>query len=403
MVITSVAYQMAPIAENPKMINYYNKMFNIDLQIWNVDNGRYDEQLNLKFAANEIPDIFRSTLPNLQKYYDQQIMAEIPESMMKEKMPLVYNSSKAAAPDFLERGKVNNKIYMLPSQISVPIRGPAVYRGDWIKAVGKQDAPKTLAELEALLYLFANNDPDKNGKKDTYGLSNSGFNMVYGAFGYIPGQWQERNGSLVYSSIQPEIKEALTVLAKWYKDGVIDPEFITGENKGGYWALSHAFIEERIGFSGLGSYYHWHFTPAASQNYRELKAVNATAADSLIFGEPVTGPRGAKGLAMGAPIGSTSEAFGVQVEKDPLKMGKIMELWNHFFESNDAYLTGWMGILGEEWDYNENKAPIPRAHADINWLAGNGAHTVTAVIYRPDDVTVRTPYFAPILENLHYF
>lgn len=61
--------------------------------------------------------------------------------------------------------------------------------------------------------------------------------MVYGAFGFLPDRWTEKDGKLVYGAVQPEIKEALTLLNKRYKDGVIDPEFITGENNGGYWAL----------------------------------------------------------------------------------------------------------------------------------------------------------------------
>ena len=53
------------------------------------------------------------------------------------------------------------------------------------------------------------------------------------------------------------MKEALTYLRKWYKDGVIDPEFVTGENKGGYKHLSHAFINGKIGMTSMGNYYHW--------------------------------------------------------------------------------------------------------------------------------------------------
>ncbi|MNW18704.1 hypothetical protein D3C71_2183690 [compost metagenome] len=55
---------------------------------------------------------------------------------------------------------------------------------------------------------------------------------------------------MTMDAIQPEMKEGLKLLAKWYKDGVIDPEFVTGENKGGYWATSHAFINNRVGVTG---------------------------------------------------------------------------------------------------------------------------------------------------------
>jgi putative aldouronate transport system substrate-binding protein len=370
---------MAPIAEQAKMVEHWNKMFNLDIQVLNIDNSQYSASLSLKFAANEIPDFFSTSLNDLTKYTEQQVMAEIPVKIITDNMPIIYKDFTEMAPDFLKYGRVNGKIYMIPSNIgyNTAIRQPVVYRGDWIGAVGKQGIPTSLAELEALLYAFANNDPDKNGRKDTYGISSSAFNMVYGAYGYIPKQWNKKGNELVYSSIQPEIKEALGVLSKWYKDGIIDPEFITGENKGGYWALSHSFIQGRIGLSCHGAYYHWnHFTWDASQDYIELKAVNPTAADSLIFGEPVKGPSGKGVLSMGNPVSSSSQAFGIQVEKNPELMARVLKMQDYFYEAPENLITSYYGIKGEDWDYNENKAPLFKPPMDLNKMAAQGGHVV---------------------------
>jgi putative aldouronate transport system substrate-binding protein len=61
---------------------------------------------------------------------------------------------------------------------------------------------------------------------------------VFGAFGGLPGiiekdpeVWIEKDGKLVNSCVLPEMKDALSLLAKWYADVVIDPEFITSEIK----------------------------------------------------------------------------------------------------------------------------------------------------------------------------
>ncbi len=40
----------------------------------------------------------------------------------------------------------------------------------------------------------------------------------------------QKDGKVVYGSVQPEMKNVLETLAKWYKDGVIDPEF-TGKTQ----------------------------------------------------------------------------------------------------------------------------------------------------------------------------
>jgi putative aldouronate transport system substrate-binding protein len=392
--------------EHPKMIEYWNKMFNLDIQILNIDSNQYEAQLNLKFAANEIPDFYKANLNNLQKYYEQQVMAEIPANMLTGNMPDINRQFNAVAPDYIKYGKINGKIFMIPSSLgyNTAIRQPVVYRGDWISAVGKKGAPTTLAELESLLYAFANNDPDKNGRKDTYGISSSAFNMVYGAYGYIPKQWNKKGNELVYSSIQPEIKESLAVLAKWYKDGIIDPEFITGENKGGYWALSHSFIQGRIGLSCHGAYYHWnHFTWDASQDYIELMAINPTAAESLVFGEPVKGPLGKGVLWMANPVQSSSLAFGVQVEKQPEKMARILKWQNYFFENSENYLTGYYGIKGEDWNFNENGAPAPNPGNDFTRLGSMGAHLASIQFTGPKTNEIVYPWRGSWLEENNFY
>ncbi|HOJ12383.1 MAG TPA: hypothetical protein PK733_17605 [Clostridiales bacterium] len=120
-------------------------------------------------------------------------------------------------------------------------------------------APSSLEEVETALYKFTKNHPDKNSKYDTYGCSMSGLDLIYSAFGYFPQSifWHEKDGKVVPGLIQPEIKEALKLINRMYKDKVIDPEFVTGENHGGYWALTQLFINGRIGLSCFASFYHW--------------------------------------------------------------------------------------------------------------------------------------------------
>ena len=114
----------------------------------------------------------------------------------------------------------------------------------------------TLAECEEVFYKMANEDPDGNGVKDTYALSNTGLLPIYGAFGAIPDRWvDDGEGNLIYGAVHPGMKDALTLLAKWYKDGLIDPEFVTGENAGGHWSLSIPFENGVVGFSSPGAFY----------------------------------------------------------------------------------------------------------------------------------------------------
>jgi putative aldouronate transport system substrate-binding protein len=368
---------MAPIADHPRIMERFEKQFDVDIEVWNVENASYDEQMNLKFAANEIPDFFRTSIGNLQKYVDQGLLMPIDPARFEKNMPVWSKIVNAQYPDWKKLYTINGKLWALPMDVQKPSRGPAIYRGDWLEKLGK-NIPTTLVEFQDVVYAFANNDPDGNGKKDTYGLSASGMNMVYGAYGYIPAQWNEKNGQLVYSSIQPELKEALGVLAQYYKDGVLSPEFITGENKGGYWAVSHAFAEGQIGFTGHASDYHYNAHQNA--NVIELQKLFPTA--TIAWGSPVTGPAGKKGLAAGAKISGLMSVFGAQVENDLSKFDKWCEIQEWIAQSADNYLMAYGGPVGELWNWSNGvDSSIVPLDNDGTLFSREGGHTLLANVY----------------------
>jgi putative aldouronate transport system substrate-binding protein len=214
-----------------------------------------------------------------------------------------------------------------------------------MRKVGVAEAPETLAEFESLMYKFANEDPDGNGKKDTYGLSRDGFMAVFGAFGVVPFDdktpyWMAKGGKLVNHAVAPETRQALEILAKWYKDGVIDPEFVTGENQGGYKHISHPLINGRIGFTSRGNYYHWampgvydeidasgkRIPNQAGAVAKELIALNPKA--ELVLGQSIKGPNGAQGIKMYNPL-MNFFCVGKLAEKEPGKVAKVLEVYNH--------------------------------------------------------------------------
>lgn len=198
--------------------------------------------MGLKFASGEIPDVICVDRDSLKQWADQGILAEIPEDLLKSFAPNSYRVTFEMEPNVLRLGRVNGKLHVL---CSVPYGGlrysPAVFRDDWLEKHGITKMPETLEEYEQAFYKIANEDPDGNKKKDTFGLSKSGMRIIFGSYGLSGDKdnlWIKKGDKVVYSGIQPEIKEVLQLLNKWYKDGALDLEFITGENTGRYWAIS---------------------------------------------------------------------------------------------------------------------------------------------------------------------
>ena len=186
--ISWLAYQTdAQPDPDSKIVKAVEERYNVKFDFWFVDNQKWDDTLNVRFAAGEMPDVFRlKTKGNLNKYVQQGVVGELPIEMIEEKAP---NYMK-----MVEEYDTENLMWM-PTRINGKNYGftfPAirntyptslVWRLDWLKAVGIDKVPETLEEFETAMYKFAKEDPDGNGVDDTYGLSNTVMGTVLGSFG----------------------------------------------------------------------------------------------------------------------------------------------------------------------------------------------------------------------------
>ncbi|MCM3781563.1 extracellular solute-binding protein [Neobacillus mesonae] len=368
--ISWTMHQNAAVPEDAEMITYIEDLFDVNLEVWNLENKRYEELLDLELAQGKIPDLFRIRQPqDLLKYQMQGVLAQIPQSVLEEHAPNVVQRIRDYDSTYLEHGKINDTLYGIPviNQTNI-YRIPVVYRKDWLERLGL-DVPKTLDEFENVMYAFAKGDPDGNGKQDTYGISKEGLNVVFGAFGQSVFTEQlyfnVKNNELVIGAIEPEMKKALAYLQKWYQDGIIDPEFITGENKGGYKHLSYAFINGRIGMTSMGNYYHWtqegdysalnengeEIPVGASFNVYELMQKNAAA--DVVFGPPVIGSDGHSG-SKAYNLLMSFIAIGADAVNEPGKMEKILEILDYVSANPDPIeqIKMEQGLPGKHWDWS---------------------------------------------------
>ena len=379
-------YYVTPSAEDAITIKYLEDKFNVDINVLPIEDSNFMEVLNTYIVGGDIPDVMRLKDPSVfTTYVDQDVLGAIDMDLVKEYHPSYYKSMTEYENGlYLTYGSVDGTQYGLPA-----ISGgnlfhlPVVYNKTWMENVGVTEAPKTLDELHTLMQKFTFEDPDKDGVQDTYGLSSDGMRNVFGAYGINPGAadgrtdhsaFQVIDGQLEYVATHARYKEALKTLHAWYEEGLIDPEFITGENTGGYWAISHAMVNNRIGMTVRGNYYHWAQTgeyqilnekgewidcePGAVA--KEFEAANPD--QKLILGDPVEGPYGAgvKSWNLLAQI----YAFSPDLTEDTDKFIRVLAIMEEMTKGRsiqdadtiEEYLIATRGEEGKWWYWIDKEA-----------------------------------------------
>lgn len=105
--------------------------------------------------------------------------------------------------------------------------GPVI-RQDWLKECGL-DMPITMEDWEKVLVAFN----EKYGAKFVTRLGafkSNGLASGTGAMGGLAGGFYLDDGKVKLANIQPEWKEYISYLAKWYDMGLIDEDMFAGDN-----------------------------------------------------------------------------------------------------------------------------------------------------------------------------
>lgn len=351
--------------DDAKYLKIMEDKYNLDIDLWDCFGEQYANQVNARIASGTIPDIISMSGLDLNEYIRQGVVIEMPDTDIIQYMPKYHADLLTLTQTPFKYSKINGVNYGVPYTTADGIyHFTIIWRDDWLKNIGIDKVPETLDECEDAFYKFTKDDPDQNSTDDTYGLSNLGMLPIFGAFGPIPYNNSPENLSLykalkgdeiVFAATQPEMKEALLLLNKWYKDGIIDPEFVTGERKEGHWSATQAFSSGRIGYTSAGQYYNTGKTDEIGRDGRIYKMFKDTQTalgfpdTTYTHGRPPIGPDGNSGTIKWGVEGGVSFAFGKPLENDKEKQKKIFAWWDEMWTDQDNYMEVIYGIKDEDW------------------------------------------------------
>ena len=319
------------------------------------DGVEWEKKFKLLTATGEKP----ADVIQLNGLYTEAVnaglFAELNMDMLKKTMPKYVaqvDKIDAKALWAVCKDPVTGKLLSIPSfNMFGPNRHTFVYRHDWLKKLG-MEAPKTIEEFEKWLKACRTQDFNGNGKNDEYGYTSEddpnmlGFCEIFGAYGVMPGQWMVKDGKIVKAETQPEAKEALKLLRKWYSEDLLPKGILTSSKR------ENDFNSGLVGTLGQSKAY----APALVET--GALYVNLRAKDPKAEMLAVPSPKGADGKFGTWEWGPKKYVlcFGKHLEKDAQKLESILKMFETIATDKELFEVAMLGEKGKHWDFIDKAA-----------------------------------------------
>jgi putative aldouronate transport system substrate-binding protein len=332
--------------------------FNVTLKPLFMDWNAFGQRRPLMLCAGQVPDVIWDGDPiGVRNNLRNGFIMEVPYEVILRYAPTYVRLLNRYGKEAWLYTQYQGKNYGLPTFFEAANR-PRIscWRMDWLRKVGIEKVPETLDDMHEALRRLRFDDPDGNGKRDTFGWSPSighwslAFVEVFAAHDVLAFDFMRRDGKVVWGGILPETRQALGVLRQWYAEGLLDPDFVldsrqnSGEGK---------FLNGRIGYlHAVDDFAGNYDLTAPASLYSKLRSFCPTA--EITPGPPL---RDKNGDRRGRTWGGAGHIlqFGRHLEREPQKVLRILGMIEAMTCDEQLYLDAQWGRRGLHWDYTPEK------------------------------------------------
>jgi putative aldouronate transport system substrate-binding protein len=349
--VTADFPQGGDFTDNP-MYNRIRDHLGIEyLPHWQAVGSQREEKLRTDIAAGTLPDMFAVSGTLLSLMIENEAVEEISDiwdstasDLTKEKK--LYPRGDNWIPTW--RGdRLYGVAFSYGPGYNVDNLGHI--RQDWLDQLGLP-MPTTIDELTTALKAFNEAGLCQYGINACRNLVTwyQSLDPIFGAYGAMPTIWRTgADGTLVYGSIQPEVKEALAVIRGWYADGLMDPDFFT---------YSEGDSAGHVGAERVGVFFApWWAAGGLITNTEK----SIEGADLAIMPAPI-GPGGRQGRKA-SPVAGPAVVFrkGLDPEKiratiQHLNWQMDMHVNWQDYQQYGEWRNGSGLLEGYEWNFDEN-------------------------------------------------
>jgi len=292
---------------------------------WNGGTG-YLNQLNLKIAAGEMPDLFlpwggiETDLAKNGAIADlTDLLPEYAPNLWKRVPQKVWDVVKANDPT----GK--GRIYYVPGFRDYGVQGGLI-RKDWLDLLGLE-MPTTQEEYVEVLKAFKTKDPNQNGLQDeipTGGREDARWmDHLFAMYGIAMNEgfpdWDIYDGELTYSAVTPNMRDALQFISKLYAENLLDQETLLNNKKA--W-------DGKINSGLVGNYFH--FTWSVGNRLADIEKAFGVKGDISVL--PLPKVPGYEGFYSYKP--TLDPKWVVKNNQDEKKLMATLKLLNNYADES---------------------------------------------------------------------
>ncbi|WP_125702444.1 extracellular solute-binding protein [Lacticaseibacillus daqingensis] len=226
-------YKGDTLKNNPAT-RYLKKETNISVKTeWTTSD--FNQKVALALSTGEIPDVMSVYQDQFNQLLDNDLIEDLTTVYKKGASKRVKDAISSYDQDLLGISSRDGKLMAIPQPYPYFEENITWIRKDWLDKL-HLDTPETLADLENVAKQFVEKDASGTGKtlgitlrSDLNGFDGTQMDagIFFNQFGAFPRSFVKKDGKVVYGSIEPETKDGLAMLRRWYKEGIIDKEFAT--------------------------------------------------------------------------------------------------------------------------------------------------------------------------------
>ena len=320
------------------------KRTGVHIEVIHPTVGNEVQELNMMLTSDDLPDIISPPFGwSYPTGYDGAVedgvfmdINELVETTCPNYWKALHLNDDIWRECVTDNGRIAGFWNISVNGAQPPFMGEVV-RKDWLDELGL-DLPVTYDDWHDMLVAFK----EKKGAVAPMMLYYTGFdplNVFCGGYG-ITETFFQVDGVVKYGPLEPGYKDYITMLAQWYKEGLIDPDFASNKN-----------------FLPAQDYTTTEKTGAFYEQYLDLSMLKSRSENPDYNAVAVSTPRVNPEDELHIRQTSFEAGSSVWIMSSTCKNPEVAAKWLDYAYTREGDLLASYGIEGLSWEYNADGNP----------------------------------------------